>query len=250
MPHLATHMGLARDLAAALANKVIDSDRGAFYMGAAGPDMHVLNGSKRHASHFFHLDELGVQDSVAAFFETYPGLRESGALTTAAAAFVGGYLTHLIMDELWITDIYRPFFGPAAPGGGDARANIMDRVLQYDMDLQRRRQREAMAEIREALMASCLDVGLDFVDEEDLLRWRDVAAEMLQRAPDWSRFRYLAGRFLANAGVDTEEKLEEFLGTVPDLLAEATNRVGEERLRAFREKVAAESLTALREYLP
>ena len=249
MPHLVFHMAVARDLAGRLKSTIIDNERGAYYIGSTGPDMHILSGSKRHSSHFFDLDCIEDQNCVEAFFDTYPELRDSKALSPRTAAFVGGYLTHLVIDELWITDIYRPFFGPQSPLGGDAQANIIDRVLQYDMDLQRRQDRGTMAEIRAVLLASPLDVQVKFVDNATLQRWRDVAADMLSRPPNWDRFRYLAGRFLRSAGVETEQELEEFLKTVPGLLRKAREQVGDEQIQIAVERMTMLSLKTLRDYV-
>lgn len=249
MPHLVFHMSVARELAETLRHPTLESDRGAFYIGSTGPDMHILEGRRRSSSHFFELEELHEQNSVETFLKAHPELCRPRELRGGAPAFVAGYLTHLVIDELWITDIYRPFFGPGSPLGGDARANIMDRVLQYDMDLQRRRQTEITREIGQALLESDLDLDISFVDCSTLRRWRDVAAEMLDRPPSWDRFRYLAGRFLLNAGIDSEEKLEEFLKTVPELLGEAREHVTESRMTEFYQKMTSLSLETLRGYL-
>lgn len=249
MPHLVFHMSVARELANTLCHPTLDAYRGAYYMGSTGPDMHILDGRKRSLSHFFELDELHEQNSVATFFEAHPELSRPNELGGGASAFVAGYISHLVIDELWITEIYRPVFGPDSPLGGDARANIMDRVLQYDMDLERRCRTEITREIRTVLLESDLDLGISFVDSASLLRWRDVAAEMLERPPSWDRFRYLAGRFLLSAGIDTEEKLDEFLSTVPELLKEAKEHVTEPRMREFLRAVTTDSLVTLRRYL-
>jgi len=249
MPHLVFHMSVARELAGRVKSLIIDNERGAYYMGATGPDMHILSGSKRHSSHFFDLDCIEDQNCVEAFFDTYPELRDSRALSPRTAAFVGGYLTHLVIDGLWITDIYRPFFGPQSSLGGDAQANIIDRVLQYDMDLRRRQEREVMAEIRAVLLASPLDVQVKFVDNATLERWRDVAADMLSRPPNWDRFRYLAGRFLRSAGVESEQDLEEFSKTVPGLLRKAREQVGDEQIQIAVERMTTLSLKTLRDYV-
>jgi hypothetical protein len=222
MPHLVFHMSVARELAETLRYPILEDNRGAFYMGSTGPDMHILEGRRRSSSHFFELDEMHEQNSVETFFEAHPELRKARELSGGAPAFVAGYLTHLVIDEIWITEIYRPFFGPASPLGGNARANVMDRVLQYDMDLQRRRQTEIAREIRRVL---------------------------LERPPTWERFRYLAGRFLLSAGIDTEEKLEEFLETVPDLLKEAKEHVTEGKMTESYEKMTSLCLETLRGYL-
>ncbi len=249
MPHLAFHMSVARDLANALENTLIDADRGAYYLGSTGPDMHVLSRERRISSHYFDLDCLDEQDSVESFFRSHRDLRDAWKLGDSTAAFVSGYLTHLVMDVVWITDIYRPFFGPDSTLGGSARANVLDRVLQYEMDLQRRRDRAAMDEIRDALVASPHAVDVDFVVPELISRWHDLAVMTASLPPTWGRFPKTASRFLGLVGVSTPEEVEEFMKTLPQLVEEARQHVSPQQREAFVEKARALALSALEEYL-
>lgn len=249
MPHLAFHMSVARELAQQVQSPTVDADRGAYYLGSTGPDMHILSRTDRLSSHFFDLDCLDDQNSVGSFFEAHGGLKDPRCLASGTAAFVAGYLTHLVVDEVWITDIYRPFFGPESLLAGDARANIKDRILQYDLDIERRKDSVAMADIREGLLASPLNVDIGFLDVDGLRRWRDVAVEMVSRPPTWDRFPHLASRFLRHAGVSTPEEIERFSETIPELLRETREHVGGERIENFLEKTAALSVKTLREYL-
>jgi hypothetical protein len=249
VPHLAFHMSVARELANLMRNPIIDAGRGAFYLGSTGPDMRILSRAGRTSSHYFDLDRLERQSAIESFFEAHSDLQTPDALKGTTASFVAGYLTHLVIDEIWITDIYRPFFGPDSALGGDARANVLDRVLQYDMDLERRKDRPAMEDIREQLLTA--DVALDagFIDEDVLARWREIVVDMVSRPADWERFAKTAGRFLAVAGVSAEEEIEEFMKTLPNLLEETKAHVGEERLAGFLVKANALTLKTLEDYL-
>jgi hypothetical protein len=249
MPHLAFHMSVARDLANAERHAAVEADRGAFYLGSTGPDMRILSRGDRISSHYFDLDCLEDQNSVESFFSAHGDLKVASKLEGATAAFVAGYLTHLVVDELWITDIYRPYFGPESKLGGDARANVLDRILQYEMDLQRRRDRAAMREIRGQLLATSLDVHLPFLENELLVRWRDVVAEMASRPPTWERFPRTASRFLAVAGVSTDAEIDEFSKTLPAMLQETKAHVGREHIDAFARRASTFALKALQEYL-
>ncbi len=98
MPHLVFHMSVARELAERLNSPIIDNERGAYYMGATGPDMHILSGSQRHASHFFDLDCIEKQNCIEAFFDAYPELRDvEGAV--AADGGVRRRLSHAPCDR-------------------------------------------------------------------------------------------------------------------------------------------------------
>ena len=41
-------------------------------------------------------------------------------------------MSHLVTDEYWIAQVYRPYFGKKA--SSDPITNVLDRVLQFDMD--------------------------------------------------------------------------------------------------------------------
>jgi hypothetical protein len=249
VPHLAFHMSVAREMANLMSNAVVDANRGAFYLGSTGPDMRILSRADRMSSHYFDLDCLEHQSSTESFFRAHGDLSDPSNLNGSTAAFVAGYLTHLVIDEVWITDIYRPFFGPESAIGDDARANVLDRVLQYEMDLQRRRDRSAMEEIREQLVATNPSVRVDFVEGEMLARWREVVVDMVSRPPDWARFGKTASRFLALAGVSTDGEIEEFMKTLPSLLEETKAHVGSEHIEAFLANANALTLKTLEEYL-
>jgi hypothetical protein len=242
-------MSVARDLANATNKELVEADRGVYYLGSTGPDMHVLSRADRLSSHYFDLECLEQQDSVESFFRAHRDLRNPWKLGGSTAAFVAGYLTHLVIDAVWITDIYRPFFGPESALGGDARANVLDRVLQYDMDLQRRADQPAMEEIRDAIEVSRLDVHVDFLENGLVSRWRELAVAMASLPPTWDRFPRTASRFLSVAGVSTPEEVEQFMKTLPQLLEEARRHVGRERVDAFLEKASTLAQATLEEYL-
>jgi hypothetical protein len=186
---------------------------------------------------------------VAGLFGAYPRLREPEGLSAATAAFVAGYVTHLVMDELWINTIYRPFFGARSPLGGDLRANIMDRAIQFSLDREKRIDRELMAHVLDAVARSDLSLEIDFIDGDTLDRWKDVILDVVDHPPDWSRFRMIAGRHLREAGVDSDEQFEEFLRSLPDLVDETLRYLTEERLREFMERSLESSAGAVKEYL-
>jgi len=248
MPHLAFHMSIARDLANALRNPVVDADRGAYYLGSTGPDMHIMSRTDRISSHYFDLECIEGQDSRSSFFQTHGELKDATTLDGATGAFVAGYLTHLVIDEVWITDIYRPFFGPASSLRGSARANVLDRILQYEMDLQRRIDRPAIEEILRALAAAG-PLRVSFMESEMLMRWRDVIVGLVSRPPTWHGFGRTASRFLALAGVSTDEQVDGFMRTLPSLLEETKAHVGSERIDGFLNKANTVAVRTLEEYL-
>ena len=73
MPPLGLHMVVARSLAGDLDSRVVDADRGAYYLGATTPDIRVLTRWDRARTHFFDLQCLSEQSGVHRLFEQEPG---------------------------------------------------------------------------------------------------------------------------------------------------------------------------------
>ncbi|UCH86303.1 MAG: hypothetical protein JSU97_07150 [Dehalococcoidia bacterium] len=249
MPALALHAAVASRIADQLRHRALDVDAGSLYLGATAPDIHILMGWERERTHFFDLREFGEQSAVAAMFKAHPALARPAELSPSTVAFVCGYISHLVMDEIWINDVYRPFFSRSSPMAGDNRANIMDRAVQYDLDRQARADRQAMSNIVKEIARPVQDLEVDFIDEGALGRWRELMVESLNHSPDWERFRYFGGRALKGLGVDTPAAIAEFVKTLPDLVAEATDYLSRERLDAFLERSLNEGREAIKEYL-
>ena len=249
MPPLGLHTVVAKEVGDRLRHRVLDEERGNLYLGSTAPDIRVITRWERDRTHFFDLSNFDEQSGVEGLFSAYPRLREPGGLGAGTVAFVAGYVTHLVMDELWINTIYRPFFGARSPLGGNLRANIMDRAIQFSLDRQKRIDRELMAHVLDEVARSDLALEIDFIDGETLHRWRDVILDIVDHPPDWERFRYVAGRHLREAGIETPEQFEEFLHSLPDLVDETLRYLTEERVREFMERSLEQGVVAVKEYL-
>lgn len=249
MPPLVMHMTLARELSSQLAHQALREEPGAYYLGATTPDIRVLTRWDRTRTHFFDLNDFGEQSGVEGIFQEHPELASPGHLDQGTVAFLCGYISHLEMDEAWIIDVYRPCFGERSALKGDVLANVLDRVLQYELDRREREDRTAAAEIRRDLLASTVGVVVGFIDSETLTRWRDISADLLNQPPDWDRFGIIAGRHLRAYGVESEEDRVHFLRNLPDLLDQSLGQVTPERIEAFQERSRQRALVAVREYL-
>jgi len=249
MPPLGLHTVIAKEVGDRLRHRVLDEERGNLYLGSTAPDIRVITRWERGRTHFFDLHNFGEQSGVAGLFAAYPGLHFPGSLNRATAAFVAGYVTHLVMDELWINTIYRPFFGQRSPLGGDLRANIMDRAIQFSLDRERRIDRDLMAHVVDAVARSDLALEIEFIDGDTLHRWKDVILDVVDHQPDWDRFRYIAGRHLREAGIDTPEQFEEFVRSLPDLADETLRYLTEERVKEFMDGAIDGSTAAVKEYM-
>ena len=149
-------------------------------------------------------------------------------------------------DETWITTVYRPHFGERSPLGGDIRANVMDRALQFSLDAERRRDRYLMVHVLEAVARCDIGVDIDIIDAETLRRWRDVITDIVQHEPDWERFRNAAKRHLK---LESDNGADELMASLPDLVDETLVYLTPERVETFLDDSRTRSLEAVRNYL-
>ena len=249
MPPIFFHMAAARDIEGGVKNAALTDEAGAYYLGATTPDIRVLTRGDRRDTHFFDLDRLEHQDSVDAFFKSYGHLADAGRLDPQTRAFVAGYITHLVLDEIYIESMYRPHFGQLSALGGNDQANMMDRLLQYELDRQRREQREDVDAIRAALSECSLAVDVGFLDSETLRRWQEVAIDLTRHPPDWERFKFQGGRHLRQAWMDDPDAYRRFLETIPELLQQTLQHVSTAHVDAFLERSREQARGEVARYL-
>ncbi|MEX1023031.1 MAG: zinc dependent phospholipase C family protein [Dehalococcoidia bacterium] len=248
MPSLGSHLARARTVADRLGLPEIEADRGAFYLGATAPDIRVITRMDREVTHFFRLGDLSDQDSVERMFRENPALAAPSGLDAATTAFIAGYLTHLVLDESFIGEIYRPFFGPLSESPEDPKLNVLDRALQYELDRRDREDTEAMEAIRASLAGSAPPEGIPFIEDQHLVEWVLVSEDVAAQPPDYSRFRRMMMRHLQSAGYD-EDTIERECEAPMDLVRQAFEIVPEDRLDRFWRDAGERMTERVRGYL-
>ncbi len=254
MPPITLHMILARRLAEALPDDALAPDSGHYLLGSTAPDIRILTRADRRTTHYFDLSVFEHQDSVGGFLAANAQLADPARLNEETRAFVAGYLTHLVLDEQYITGIYRRFFYPHDALGGPLRANVMDRLLQFDLE-RVHGDADLRASLCAALACTVETIDAGFVDGETLERWRQVARDIAERGMDWDRARAMIENHLRRAGVrdDHDEEargeLSRFLDSLPELLGETIGHVTSAELDAFIERSTDASAAAVARYL-
>lgn len=246
MPALGSHLARARMIADRLGHGWIEADRGAYYLGATAPDSRTMSRVDRAHTHFYTLDEFAAQDPVARMFAAHPELAAHDDPETRA--FVAGYITHLLMDQHYIERVYREFFGARSKLRDDPRADLLDRLLQYELERREREDGESMAAIRAALDANSASAAVAFIEADTLRRWREVAQDAASYPATWERWPRVAGRHTGR-GAESDDAAAELLRETPALLREVIDHVTEERVQQFMEESLDETTARLREYL-
>jgi hypothetical protein len=248
MPPLALHTVVAKEVADRLGHPILDAERGNLYLGSTSPDIRVITRRDRRLTHFFDLSCFEEQSGVAELLRTCPELADIGRLRPATVAFIAGYISHLVMDETWIIDIYRPFFGERSSLAGALKANIKDRAIQFALDQEKRADNQLMAHVLDELARSDLALEVNFIDGETLARWRGIIIDLARRPLDWEIFRYAATRHLRESGIDGEAA-REYAQALPDIIEATRKYLSEERIQTVLDDSRRRSLEAVKEYL-
>src|SRR5512138_2301649 len=114
MPNAETHLTAACDLLAEpditraypwLADETCYS---AFLLGSVSPDVRAIGGQTREETHFFTIPFEDERLAPAVMCGSWPQIASAAKLAPTRAAFVAGYMTHLIMDQTWVEMIVMP----------------------------------------------------------------------------------------------------------------------------------------------
>ena len=237
------------NVAAGVGSETLTSGDGPYLLGATTPDIRVLTRGDRRDTHFFDLDDHGAQDSPSRFLEAYGDLADPDKISDETRSFVCGYLTHLVLDEMYITRIYRPFFLPHEAIGGKVRANVMDRLLQFGLDREFGDAPGVGDRLVEALAFSVESIECGFIDHDTLERWRQVALDVAARNMDWERARQMISRHLERAGISEPVELEEFLDSLPALENETIAHVTSAEIEGFVERSTDVAAKTVMRYL-
>ena len=248
MPNLRAHIDIAHRAAERLAHPTLDGNMGFFLFGSTSPDIRVITRKGREVYHFAELDFESLGSGIEGLFSAHPGLKRTGEHSEQTVAFVCGYLTHLIVDESWIVDMYRPYFGNRGVFGESAKGNVYDRALQLELDRQSTRPPDA-ADLLSSLAVDDIDVG--FLSTETLNDWREWVVSSLARGFTWERLRFMAGRISRGDESHPAHALaDEFVRGVPNGLASLYDHVPEESLDDYRQRSVDALVKTIREYLP
>ena len=182
MPTPFTHLATAAEILARpqLSEEVktaLLADLPAFLLGTTAPDVQTISGQSREATHFFTVPLRGAPPAGLQMLASYPALAGRAALPAAQAAFLAGYLAHLVFDQLWVRDIFEPFFGEEPDWGSFRERVYLHNVLRAYWDAQDLQKLEPA--VADHLAAAQPRSWLPFVDDPHLSAWRDLIAGQL-----------------------------------------------------------------------
>ena len=253
MPNFSAHMGMAMDAASRLDHPTLNNNMGAYLLGSVSPDIRIITRRKRDETHFVPLDFEREGEGVEGMFHSHPNLAQASGLNEPTRAFIVGFASHLFTDELWILNLYRPYFGNRDVFEDKLFGNLMDRALQMELDRREHLAMRGTIEIKPLLENADKDIEVGFISAETLAEWREWVYNSLGGEFDWDRLRFMAGRVARQEGAESEEPVkemaEEFLKSVEGGLERIFCAVPEERVTEFRERSIVDLVSFARGYL-
>ena len=253
MPNFSAHLGIAKDAASRLKHPTVDGHLGAFLLGSVSPDIRIITRAKRDDTHFVKLDFQREGEGLEGLFNLHPHLAQAADLTESTRAFIVGYASHLFADELWILNLYRPYFGNRDVFQDHIRGDLMDRALQLELDRREQLNLGGLETLHPLLANAEEDVEVGFISSSTMCEWRQWVEGALGWSFTWDRLRFMARRVGARNNDQSEaplnEMVEEFLESVSQGLELIYQEIPRERLDAFREECIEHLLKFAREYL-
>ena len=244
MPNLPAHIDLAWQAADRLGNSTLVNNPGYFLLGAVSPDVRAITKRDRAEYHFAPLNFAEVGDGVRGMFVAHPELRDIARNDEKTAAFVAGYLTHILLDESWIAGVFRPHFDRS---DDDAYSKVMDRALQLELD---RLAEQSVERAMPAIRAATMPIGTDLIPADTLEEYRAFVLGLLGQGFRWERLRFMARRIASGSEDHPANQIaEKFLKAMPESFETLFERVSRDELAAFREMAVDHLAGALKEYL-
>lgn len=248
MPTPFYHLSIAqnlldRDAFSPGVQKILERQRGAFLFGNTAADVQVLSGQARQATHFFNLPLHS--NPVAPWklmLNTYPCLDDCRQSAETQAAFIAGYMCHLLADWRWIGNIFVPAFGKQAKWSIFPQRLYLHNVLRAYLD---RQMIPALLNGAGVILGEVIPhQWLPFVDDHFLLAWRDYLAEQLQPGAKVYTVEVLARR----QGISPEEYMA-LLGSEERMENEIFTHLPRHELSRYRQETEDETIALVNSYL-
>ncbi|MCL0044052.1 hypothetical protein M1N24_00780 [Dehalococcoidia bacterium] len=250
MPNPFAHIDIAMYGAAALVCPPICDDLGSYLLGSCSPDIRIITGNSRDETHFAPLTNQEIGAGAKRMFRTYPNLTDIANLPGKTQAFIAGYVSHLIADEVWIIKVYRPYFDNRKLFQNQMVANVMDRALQLEMDREAMDRHNGMKWVVPHIEDAHVGIQVDFLPVETLMKFEQWLGNTIHRGFTWDRLRFMATRRQAFQDTEKIEKtVEGFMESPPDGLKHIYEYLPMDILRSYRDTVIKEWSKIIRGYL-
>ena len=243
--HLAAALDLLEDPALAARGRLASGEaRGAFLMGTISPDVRVISGQAREATHFYDIPLSRDRPANRVFLDTYPTLAQADALPFNQAAFVAGYMTHLVMDEAWLEVVVMPhiFIDGANWTVEHPNFRLYSLLMTY---LAEQGDAHIPPGVVDDLRAAQPQAWLPFASDDDLVTWRERVIKYALQDGGWQTARMFAREIGSPA-----DDLYAVVTSPQAMESQVFSVVPHQALGTFQEATHQRCVSALNAYLP
>jgi hypothetical protein len=249
MPNAETHLTAACDLlvepdiAQAFPWLSGEASHAAFLMGSISPDVRAIGRQTREETHFFTIPPADNRPAPAVMCADWPQIADPNRISAAHAAFIAGYMIHLIMDQTWVEMIVLPGLYIAGTPWDPSHPNwrlycILMTYLEY-------RAAGRMPSASTWRLAAARPEGwLPFAADADLAVWRDLVARVINGGGP----RLVSRPLVESCGLSLDE-MESIVLSEAEMAREAYPTISHAQLLEFEAETARRSRAQVIAYL-
>jgi hypothetical protein len=222
---------------------LLKENLGPFYLGNTAPDVQVISGQNRTATHFFSVPiSRHAKEPWRVMISDYPGLRAEKIIDPEQTVFIAGYLCHLQADWIWVSEIFEPVFGPQQGWRSFKKRLYLHNVLRAYLDV----------EVTAALaLDRILEIGsvasknwVPFIRDQHLENWWIFLLDQLQPGKPIKTVEVFADR----QGIAVQE-FQAMLESEESLQENIFEHVSRDKLDLYRRKLVANNVSLIENYL-
>lgn len=247
VPNLPVHINFAYQTVKRMGHPAVDPYIGYYLLGSTSPDIKSITHASREQYHFAPLSFKYIGTGTKTLFQNHPELQSTVKCNGPTRAFIAGYITHLVLDESWITEMFRPYFGNPRVFPNNILGKVMDRALQLELD---RQSYESMKSTLPLLPQVTDDIKIEFISNFTLSQWNEWVKTFLKREFTWERLRFMAQRISSKDSKHPAHKFaNDFLMNMPNSLSQIFDYVSHDDLARFKKETAKRLTHAVEDYL-
>ena len=251
MPNLPFHIDIAINLATKPHSSIGKVLLPKLVFGSTCPDIKAIIKYTRKQTHFSELNVEYVGQGVEHLFKQHPNLLQQAKINLNLKSFLIGYISHIISDEIWITEMYfRIFNRNDSNNENNMKMNIMDRAIQLDMD-QKIFNQLKKNKIPQILKNTHEQLELPFLTNKDLHEWELWLSQFLTNPFSWDRLFFFVKRMYSKS---TEEKkanefVENLLANKKKFKVDLKKIIPDNKIRTYKNNVIKKSIEITERYL-
>ncbi len=213
MPNLPTHIYFALSALDDIKVNFLDEQLEAYMLGSTSPDIRAITKKSRSVYHFVELDFEFVGEGIYNLKSQYPKWKNVSGCSDETKAFMMGYVSHLVLDETYITKVFRPYFMNNDIFPIIAERLIWDRAFQLFLDI--KYWDDHVKTNSNLLKDYSINIDVDFMINEPVAEWKDLMLKLVSDSVfNWDRLITMSKRIARRDNIsesDLAKVTEEFL---------------------------------------